>query len=282
MFKRKLVTPLVALLLCVGMISVGFAAWVITGNDSKTATGNFTVYTVNDNRYKFSVDSSTEANIVFGRPTSTSTNPWLTYDNTVAEEKLTATIVLKSGDSLSLNVGDVVAYTIEESGEIKESNSSSVYSTAKTAGYVGDLPKMQGEWKFTINNGNVEVTTPNSSSNVSATATFSEGVLTVTFTLQFNWGAVTAATVDSETVYQNPYTYFNALSDMNAAYSNSVSKVSITSSTTGIEATGDGTSITNADVAYGMLKTIAGLENAGYEVTIVGSVTRAAETTASE
>lgn len=94
MMKRKLIAPLVALLLCVGMVSVGFAAWVITNEATETVdSGDFTVYKVENNSITIGV-TFTDNTITFGSATKTASGNWLTLNDGAAED-LTATVVVK-------------------------------------------------------------------------------------------------------------------------------------------------------------------------------------------
>ena len=71
--KKKLFIPLIAALLTIGLTSVGFATWVITGGDNKDVDGkNFTVHGVDDDRYSFTATSSSTIN--WGKSSKTQKN----------------------------------------------------------------------------------------------------------------------------------------------------------------------------------------------------------------
>ena len=93
MMKRKLIAPMVALLLCVGMVSVGFAAWVITNEATEPInSGDFTVYPVENNSITIGVEF-TDNTITFGSATKTVSGNWLTLNDGAAED-LSASVVI--------------------------------------------------------------------------------------------------------------------------------------------------------------------------------------------
>lgn len=100
--KRKFLLPILSVCMVVALVSVGFAAWLITGNDtSDTATGNFVTYDVENDYFTVTVDPATGENgeIVFGKPASETTTPalehdWFKFDAATGVEKLTATFTV--------------------------------------------------------------------------------------------------------------------------------------------------------------------------------------------
>ncbi len=102
--KRKTITLVVYMLVCISLVSVGFAAWVITGGDNTEASGNVQAAAVADhsltisNEYWTSAKNPTATNatkvgkIVFGRPeTINNTNKWLQASSTDDPQKLSDT-----------------------------------------------------------------------------------------------------------------------------------------------------------------------------------------------
>lgn len=84
--KRKTLTLCLSLFTCLSLIGVGFAAWIISGGDSKTASGNITVETVTDARFTITVNSESLDALHYGRPaTMNVTNAWLTNDSEQTE-----------------------------------------------------------------------------------------------------------------------------------------------------------------------------------------------------
>ena len=77
--KRKSLTLLVCLLACLALGSVGFAAWVITSDNSDTTTGQVRVDVVKDARLQ--VNAEIDGTIVFGSRAKTSTveHDWMKH-----------------------------------------------------------------------------------------------------------------------------------------------------------------------------------------------------------
>ncbi len=94
MMKRKVLIPILAVMLCVGMIGVGFAAWVITATTSKPIESDemFKVYDVQS----YVVDHTsefTEDTVAFGTDNKEYTYKWLKMDDAAnSKEDLTATL----------------------------------------------------------------------------------------------------------------------------------------------------------------------------------------------
>ena len=73
--KRKTITLVVYMLVCISLVSVGFAAWVITGGTSTNAGGNVTASTVTDSSLSTSqITWSDGSTIHFGAPVDASGN----------------------------------------------------------------------------------------------------------------------------------------------------------------------------------------------------------------
>lgn len=82
--KNKKIVFISALLGSIALASTGFAAWVITTQDTETVNGNVTVETVDDASHTLTVKlhSQNKASLVFGAKNTDSVenpNPWLTY-----------------------------------------------------------------------------------------------------------------------------------------------------------------------------------------------------------
>lgn len=98
--KRKGILMASAILGSAAIVSTGFAAWVVTVNDSETITGNIEVDTVTDNTHLLSFDGVTTADDVsslddeiFYGSSSTSTEGWLTNTSDVTQN-LTASFTI--------------------------------------------------------------------------------------------------------------------------------------------------------------------------------------------
>ncbi len=101
--KRRTLTMVVGLLLCLSLIGVGFASWVISAGDEEVATGNIEVEAVTDKRLTMTVVTNNQS-IHFGKPATMSvTNPWLTNPDGETEQ-LSATfrvsVAYKNGSTI--------------------------------------------------------------------------------------------------------------------------------------------------------------------------------------
>lgn len=195
--KIKKISMLLSVLAFVLLTSVGFAAWVITGDATGNAEGNITTETVVDNRIEMTVEiigasGDTNPAIHFGKPAGAdNASAWLKAVD-AKEENLSLTVVVKitNWDTIknnidvtgSITISDVVngekSYTaakeMEETDEVEPSGK-------KTVELLGELP------------------TPISITNKE----FADGEGTVEKTLTFSWGSAFNR--------ENPYTYYNAL-----------------------------------------------------------------------
>lgn len=139
--KRRTLTLMICLLSVLSLVSVGFASWIITANDTEDVTGNIQIETVDDNRV-FIVESTTGAgikasnDIVFGAPeTMSNDDAWLTADGT-KKEALTATITFKVVDADDAVVADddvTVTANIEIVG-------GTTFAALVSAGYIEAAP----------------------------------------------------------------------------------------------------------------------------------------------
>ena len=185
--KRKTMTLVLCLLAALALVSVGFASWVISADANKTVSGNIKVDTVEDKRLSADVALSVQE-IVFGTPTATIENPWLTNPD-IGEEKLKTTVTIVATENGKAYTGHATDKKIKVSmvegvkdseGSITEATQKN-YETAVTRGYVSN-------WVI----GNITEPTP--------------GTYTVDIT--FNWGEHFK---DSKGIIKNPYTYYNEL-----------------------------------------------------------------------
>lgn len=116
--KRKTITLVVYMLVCISLVSVGFAAWVITGGDQiNDATGNVSASAVSDESVtltRLGWDVTKEdgedavyadnGKIHFGPKSKNSTSGWLQSDSESDIEDLSSTFyfsVSTEGNSLS-------------------------------------------------------------------------------------------------------------------------------------------------------------------------------------
>lgn len=113
--KKKTITLVIYMLVCISLVSVGFAAWIITGGTSTETTAGIEASQVTDKSLNIveskwtQYDKLTQKDVVtddptilFGVPAGTRLRDtdWLRFDNDVLDEKLEATY------SFTLNVGE--------------------------------------------------------------------------------------------------------------------------------------------------------------------------------
>lgn len=176
------------------ILSTGFAAWVISGGETKEETiGDVVIDTVQDNRHKMTItvaDGEGTANagkIVFGRPnTQSAGNEWLKSDDADKIEKLSTFFKVTVTNAATANVDDI--FTMHTLAETTDA-----YANAFGAGYVGELPKVEFVADASETAEKVTKFTADSTTEKSGF---------VYIRLKFSWGAHFDNT--------NPYTYYNA------------------------------------------------------------------------
>lgn len=97
--KRKTITLVVYMLVCMSLVSVGFAAWIITGGSKTEVSGNISATSVTDNSVFIDKENAywdgnnAKGSIIFGHPKAADKqeNAWLQFTSDAAgEEKLYA------------------------------------------------------------------------------------------------------------------------------------------------------------------------------------------------
>lgn len=189
--KKKL-GLILSLLMCVSVIGVGFAAWIITDDASESANGNITVEEVVDKRLSISggyndTEDDTKyylnnESIVFGTPTEEDKTGWLQIIQLDGEEAQTQ--VLET--TLKFEVGNYVNCTSLTVNFAVDAEDQANVDKAVNKGYIV-LPE------------NDELTYTSITTDID-TLTMTDGVVEVTYT--FAWGAAFGG--------NNPFTYFNA------------------------------------------------------------------------
>ena len=243
MMKRKWIAPMVALLLCVSMIGVGFAAWVITSQDETSSVGKFIVHEVKNKTIDIS-STLTDANIDFGAAQKAAgvNGTWLSFENNAVTEDLAITLAITITNwntitadtdnkvTLSIGEGDK-AVVITETDFTNADALGKAYITAPTNGEV-KIGYADGAWKVTS-----QPATDAGWKSV-ALADNGDGTATVTITLNFAWGAAFGN--------KNPINYYN-----NGTY----------------EELGE-----HAATALAELKNLETTEDSAYRITILASV----------
>lgn len=177
--KKKIITLGSILFMCLAFVTVGFAAWVISGNAKGDANGSVQADTVVDKSYSMTALTSNDNKIIFGAPIESSEG-WLTNDGTL-KEKLTVTFtatVSQGGTPVDFTKDQTLDATLQSD------------TTKVTAVVTATDQKYQDAVKANL------ITSP--------TVTISgdsDGKITVTITVA--WGTTFGS--------QNPYTYYNGL-----------------------------------------------------------------------
>lgn len=175
--KRKTIALVASLLICISLIGVGFAAWVISAPGTAEVSSQIQVETVTDNRLVVTTPDLSDKNIVFGHPATMNTaNAWLTA-NGDQTENLTVSfdVTVKNGDSTSINSNDLNVTVVFDND-----NLDSRITAAHTNGYIAE-PQVGIALK---------TSTPTTGTT-----------LTYTVTITFAWGDAFGG--------ENPYIYFN-------------------------------------------------------------------------
>lgn len=182
--KRKSIFLLSAILGSVALVSAGFAAWVITGDDAvETEAGTIVVEDVSNKSIEISYNWTTSNEIVFGTTTKddTATNSWLKNESTKTQNlEATLSITVSNYDMLDSFAIGFKAVAAENSG-ITDEEATTKWSNAVTAEYVV-APEIPQTFAWNVN-------------EETNTATYS-------LNLVFKWGAHFGGI--------NPINYYNA------------------------------------------------------------------------
>lgn len=237
--KRKFLLPILSVCMVVALVSVGFAAWLITGNDTTGATGNFVTYDVSNNYFTVTATpaNGTENDIVFGQ-SGTFENAWLTAEG-VDPEKLTATFTITITPDVPFaaasegiderNVASVlgsnnkVKITLDGKSEAEtpDTTTQEKFATALQNNYLAQ-PTMSCTYgatgsETTIGSGDTTWATGVVIELPAAAFTIAEDykTATATVTVKFAWGSAFTPAGENQ-VPVNPYTYFNGLENIKA------------------------------------------------------------------
>ncbi len=240
MKKRKLITMALSFLLTIGMVSAGFAAWVISAPTVKEATGTVSVDTVTDKRIKLTVieDAEGKLPVVFGaKIEGTDSNGWLSLTDDAKTEDLVSEFSFTIDNQQDLwNAG------------VKKINIAFALNTDELSSYVTDnyitLPTFD-EPAVSVNN---NLTANGESNNKYFTINLenSSEKITVTVKYTFGWGQKFGSV--------NPYEYFSDKTDPNEKVSD-------------IEK-----DIVWADYAFETLKKVEELNNETFKITVTATV----------
>lgn len=212
--KKKFLLPILSVCMVVALVSVGFAAWLITGNETTGASGDFETHDVTNEFFTAKVES-TDATINFGKKDSDPAveNPWFTFDSTVTEENLEATFTVTVTSEATGAVENVlnknnITFTLTTKNNTYDTLAANdknyvayptMTTTKGTVSVTGDA--LNGEGKglsITLTKDNFEVDTAKTNA-------------TATVTVKFAWGDY----FKKEDTVVNPYVYFNGLAGGN-------------------------------------------------------------------
>lgn len=217
MKNKKMAVAGISLLGSIGVISTGFAGWIIgapsqkgEGSGSITADGDVTTLGLEKVSGGFGTASKdVDSNIVFGANAASKPNGWLTADLGTEEankEDLKAeyTFAVKYTNVGSITVSDI---KFEETGG---SSYSDLADKAGTSGVVGALPTLKtasstDSGYVTINNvegsNKFDVDAAKKSATLILNKSDQAQTLTIKFSIGFAWGAAFE--------HLNPMDYYN-------------------------------------------------------------------------
>lgn len=192
-----------ALLVSVALLSVGFAAWVISTPQKQEATGNVHAQSASNESVIFSAVVDNEEGIEFGKPSDAAIETWkqgngngksiwITNPNGNVESlSVNITLTFTSGTLHTLTVADSYANAGTEEGWNYDEAVSNGYISGPTYKLVdadGTGITLSENGTFTIPDGGVEFKA-------------NEAAKTIKITVTYAWGSVFGG--------RNPYFYYN-------------------------------------------------------------------------
>lgn len=197
--KTKIVALVMSMLICISMIGVGFAAWVIVSQLDATASGKVNAEAVTEGYVVMSAEAN--GSIFFGAPSSqeSGNNVWLKDDNGT-EQSLTATLTLK----VKGNVGSItVDFATKLAGEATNSQSAN-FDQAVSDGYItgpsyGEI-SVDGTENLVVTISGRKLQFNYNSEGAKDSFNF-EKETTITIKVSFGWG--------SKFGNKNPFEYYN-------------------------------------------------------------------------
>lgn len=209
--KRKFLLPILSVCMVAALVSVGFAAWLITGNDTTDASGQFVTYGVDNDYFSVKATEVNSTKITFGK-NGTPASPWLTVEdveNQVLEKTFTITITpdvafssehtvtkILNGDSVQVTLdGLAVGQTAETEGTTAKK-----YAAAVENGVIAWPALSCGSKSETATNMTTGAVIKLDADDF--TVAEDNKTATATVTVTFAWGNK-----------GNPYTYYNGLTN---------------------------------------------------------------------
>lgn len=217
--RSKMIAASIAILSSAAVVSTGFAAWVISGGDSKEATGTITADTVSNSYHTITLGTANKTEINFGAPAddNTVTNPWL-KNNSMGQEKLLAEFTFTVGN---VKTGQDSPKDLFSSISLS-AGADSTYKDASDKGLVSVLPTSWAKEAFDTAPSYDSKTGKGSAAGIylvktSGTVTEAGAEFGFTLYIQFTWGQKFDG--------KNPFYFYNvgnktASADGNSAKSN--------------------------------------------------------------
>ena len=208
--KKSGLMGAVIALSCASLVSVGFAAWVISQGDNQTVNGNITVDTVEDDRHLIRNASGGESFVLnygnnsagvaasaicFGwndsGATSDASKIWLLNEDNSKAENLTASVDLYISNYEKTTTGITVTTALDTSDTSEEAVAArAAWAAAVSANYVVDVT-------------NVATLTPTDDTTTSLTGYSGKEFRKFTLDIAFSWGSYFGSPA------KNPYAFFN-------------------------------------------------------------------------
>lgn len=108
--KKKFLLPILSVCMVVALVSVGFAAWLITGSNTEDATGSFVTHDVTNEYFTAKAEVVDEGKIEFGKGNAKTTNqtPWFTFSGE-SKEILEATFMITVVPDVTGNLDSILS-----------------------------------------------------------------------------------------------------------------------------------------------------------------------------
>lgn len=213
--RSKVIAASIAILSSAAVVSTGFAAWVISGGDSKPVNGTITADTVINSVHTITLDKDgNDGNVFFGAPEEmTNSSAWLKNNTKDKKEDLTASFGFTVA-GLEGDVSDKKPSELFDSAKFKleetTTDEASKYSKYSDLNYLAALPAFDFNTKTSYDTATNKVPdiylvpgkyTAGSGDNY--------GTQHFTVTIQFGWGSKFGG--------KNPYEYYNTTEMANSA-----------------------------------------------------------------
>lgn len=215
-FKRRKIIIGVSTLAAIGLVSTGFASWVVSQNASEETSGNVSIATITNQTVSFSKPTFTNSldTIKFDAAKDDKTGYFM-WDGTNSDNlSVSFSTTITNASNLAGVKVSMYAYTLDSSKEVKNTS----IEAAATANYIV-LPTCYSTAGDTIN----------TSSSSNFTTTDNGSSYTFNYTASFAWGSafgslnpsvyldnqITAGQLTLDAATQNLLTFYNTLSGTN-------------------------------------------------------------------